>query len=785
MAAAWIVGVLGASLGLAPPEAIQTALALAVLAMGLGAVAAGLGLGPRPAMPLARARRLATLCSVPALVAGWASARPPKPPELPPPGLARLEATAVTSDHGRFGPSTVLRVERGARVSDGAPLPPGALLRLRDQAFAPGTRLSALVRVTPRVGFRNPTPHPPWPRYRAIAGTARLPPGAVAEELTRPRARRWVEALRARVRDAFDRTLDERTAGLARALALGERGAVRTSDQKAVREAGLAHVLAVSGLHVALVAGLLVAGLFGILRRVPAVAARWDVRRWSAAAGIPLSFGFALFAGGAPSAVRAAVTASLGWALVAFGRRPDARAVTAAAALGLGAASPAEVVRPAFLLSVSAVAAIVTAPRGEPAWKAAFQISVRSTIATAPLVWWCFGSVPVVGVVANVVLVPVAGALLVPLTLVHGAVALVSADVAPMTGALLAAVARAFLAASDAFSEVTLGQKLPPPTVLQGLALAAAAAGLLFLPRRRPRLVALALAAATAVAAEAHLRAVEQPEGAVRITAVDVGQGDASLIDLPDGQALLVDAGGASFGGSDPGRFALAPLLRARRRHGLALVALTHLHPDHYGGLPALLETIDIGEVWLPGQVEAESPDTPAGAFSQSLRERGIPLRTPRNLCGAARSFGEARLSLLWPCPGFDPGYGLNDNSLVLRLDFRSRSALFAGDIEAPAETAIVRNELPLAAEVLKTPHHGSKTSSTPRFLAAVDPTLALVSAGRRNRFGHPHHEALTRLRRGGATVLRTDRLGGIILRTDGGPWSVRSWRDEGLDGFR
>jgi competence protein ComEC len=128
---------------------------------------------------------------------------------------------------------------------------------------------------------------------------------------------------------------------------------------------------------------------------------------------------------------------------------------------------------------------------------------------------------------------------------------------------------------------------------------------------------------------------------------------------------------------------------------------------------------------------------------------------------------------VIWPCPEVDSGLSWNDNSLVVRLDFRGRSVLLTGDVERDAEAELVARRETLDVEVLKVPHHGSRTSSTAQFLRAVSPAIAVVSAGRINRFGHPHADVVARLAASRARVLRTDHDGGVIVETDGGPWRV------------
>jgi len=260
-----------------------------------------------------------------------------------------------------------------------------------------------------------------------------------------------------------------------------------------------------------------------------------------------------------------------------------------------------------------------------------------------------------------------------------------------------------------------------------------------------------------------------------------VGQGDAALVDLPDGTLMLVDAGGNPGGGPDPGARVLLPLLQARRRDAIDLLVLTHPHPDHYGGLEALLGQVPIREIWDSGQGAAEREQSGTARASAELLDRaralGSRVRLPSELCGQVQTRGRATLHLLAPCPAYDSGYDPNDNSLVLRIDIGRRRLLFTGDVEAHAEGQLVQQQREaLRADVLKVPHHGSRTSSSLELLAAVQPSIAVVSAGATNSFGHPHREVLARLEARVAHVFSTAQHGGTVVLTDGNTLLLETW---------
>jgi competence protein ComEC len=268
---------------------------------------------------------------------------------------------------------------------------------------------------------------------------------------------------------------------------------------------------------------------------------------------------------------------------------------------------------------------------------------------------------------------------------------------------------------------------------------------------------------------ERAARAEGAPEGVLRMTALAVGQGDSTLVDLPDGRLMLIDAGGAPDGGSDPGARVVLPALRARRRTRLDVVVLSHPHPDHFGGLLSVVRALEVGEIWDTGQGALEGAGPIYAELLQVARERRIPVLGPTQLCGKPRRFAGAEAHVLAPCPGIVRGRGANDNSFVLRLTFEQRAFLLMGDAEALEEQELVSSfGARLRSDVLKVGHHGSRTSSGEELLTAVAPRLATVSCGVRNRFGHPVPAVMARLMDHGALVLRTDREGAIQITTDG-----------------
>jgi competence protein ComEC len=586
----------------------------------------------------------------------------------------------------------------------------------------------------------------------------------------------WIDRTRARVRNRIDATFPSDLAPMARALVLGESDLTPDDDQ-AFRASGLSHLLAVSGMHLVIVLAMGVRSLESVLTRVEQVAGRIDAARVAAAAGLAMTWIYASFAGAGGSTIRAAWMMTAALTARVLGRRADA---SRAFALSLGAMAVADSLIAfdlSFVLSAAATAGLLAfakslterlarvVPKRCLPLVAPAATTIAASLPCLPVLARFAPTVPLSGVLANLLAVPLGETAALPLCLVH---ALLSGWPAAERGCALVA-SGALLAVrwiARGFAAPALAVQVPPPTSWQLAVLAVMLAAILLSARGRVALVSASFAALLML--EVGARRAGAPRGLLRATFLDVGQGDAALIDLPDGQAIVVDGGGLVGSPLDVGVRVLAPELRARRRGTLAAAVLTHPHPDHASGLATGLDAVRVGALWDTGQGELEQVGGTYATLLVNVRSRGVPVLHPDRLCGS-HALGGAQVDVLAPCPDFSSDRGPNDNSFVLRIGYGARSFLLVGDAERQEEAILLATiQDRLAADVLKVGHHGSRTSSTPGFVAAVRPCEAIVSVGSRNRFGHPDPATMTTLAGSGARVWRTDRDGAVVVATDG-----------------
>jgi len=572
------------------------------------------------------------------------------------------------------------------------------------------------------------------------------------------------------------RRLFPRTGPLADALVLGRRETLDRGLADRFSAAGLTHLLAISGTHVALVATVLV--LLGRVLRVPRDATLWLT--------ILLIALYLAMIGAPPSAVRSGIMTGLTLLTFVLQRPSAPLAIMAAAAFAILALDPMATLDAGFQLSFAGVLGIgllrhALLQRIPRAWRRgkvmrplteSMVVSVAAFVATAPIVAQHFGQVAPISILANLPAIP-----LTSLAIVGIGAACVAEPVSPALARLLADGASLALEALtkvvDAAAAVPGGHaQIARPQwwlwAAVGLALLLAlewGAGM----RKRVR---WALASGAAGSAFLLLPLAAAPARGLEIAFLDVGQGDAVAIHTPADRWLLVDAGPWDED-YDAGEKRVLPWLRAHGARRIEAMVLTHPHVDHIGGAAAVMRGMPVGRLIEPG--------LPFGTpiylgVLQTAEARHVPWSAARQ--DRTLRIDGLELTFLWPTVDvLDAPADANDISAVLRIRYGSFAALLTGDAPSSVEHLLVtRYGEGLRADVLKAGHHGSRTASSEELLEAVHPALAVISCGRRNKYGHPAPETLDRLHADGVPVARTDEDGTVVVRVDPGG---NAWRRE------
>jgi len=586
----------------------------------------------------------------------------------------------------------------------------------------------------------------------------------------------WIDERLADVR-AFSRRAihdtvapwSEGSAAIVTAIVIGDRAGLDPRVQQSLQTAGTYHVIAISGGNIAILAGLML------------VFFRWAgaLGRTSSIVAMAALVAYGMLVGGGASVDRATLMAVLYFgARAADQRSPPLNTLAVAAGL-LVALQPFSIVDPAFVLTFGATLAIlIVAPRVAALVPRALlplvsllAASTATEAALLPVGALFFSRVTFAGLALNFIAIPlmavaqVAGMAIVPLALVWSRASQLAGLIAHLGAAGL--VRSADLVRFAPFLAVRIA---PPAWWVVALYYLALAALWLSIERHVVSAISaisalIVLLCALWILCEPWSWLSARGDGRLHISFLDVGQGDAAFIRFPHGSTFLVDTGGLSGASTfDIGDRVVAPVLRDAGVHRLDYLVLTHGDPDHIGGAPAILEEFRPRRIWEGVPVPRFEPLRQLHAAADA---RGLSWAIVN--AGAHVSVDEVDVRVLHPPPpDWERQRVRNDDSIVLDLRWRDVSVVLTGDIGKSVEHALLPSLSPARLRVLKVPHHGSLTSSTPEFIHALHPAVAVFSAGRNNRFGHPAPEVLERYQEAGVRVLRTDQSGEIDITTDG-----------------
>lgn len=567
------------------------------------------------------------------------------------------------------------------------------------------------------------------------------------------------------------RRLYGRRAPLVEALVLGRRGGLDRDLQDRFAESGLVHILSISGFHV----GLVSAWVF-LLCRLARV-----TRGGAAITASAVSVAYVAFLGWPAPATRAAALAVLAALCQVRQRRVRANALLSATCLCVLLVDPWAVVDLGGWLSATALWGATTFTRwsdrelGPQWWWRGLASSVGATLATAPITSAMLGAVAPVGILLNYAAIPLAA------VAVPGVLASLIADLV-YTGAGTGLAAGSGLALHLLEAVAILGARIPGGHVVQAEELRSAlpwvgalAVCLWGMGRRNPARVAFRrwAWAVTIVLWAVGVRGMHGASGVsaseLSLHFLDVGQGDATAIRTPAGRWVLVDAGPADARW-DAGRRIVAPFLRRQGVRRISVVVVSHAHADHLGGVGAVLDRLPAGIVVEPGVAVADSL---YAALLGRLDADGIAWHPARR--GERFELDGVRFTVLHPDTAWaEWGFDLNEDSVVLLVEYGAFQAVLTGDIGLPAER-LLRGRVG-AVDLLKVGHHGSRGSTGAAWLTELRPKVAVVPVGV-NRYGHPAPETLARLAAAAVDVRRTDRDGAITVVTDGRTMRVHDTR--------
>lgn len=713
------------------------------------------------------------------------------PPSLPADRAVLLKGTVLSEGVPLRAPSSLflqtVAVHR-AVDSGNREVRLGEVRIVTDTALAPDTRYEISATLFGERTLLNPGLHWEGSRTSSLgyAAWARTEEAAPAGGFA---------AARKKLRNFIKRSFSAPAASFLLSIIIGEQSLITRETRDAFNATGLAHLLSISGAHF----GLLLVVVFGLIRavlkRLPSrILARLSLYATPSQAAALLSLPFiAAYLGISLEnypALRAFIMISLFLFGLVLQRRRFWLTALLFAAVVILLLQPDAYADLSFQLSFVAVLCIGLAAeqglagkrlqeeqgRAEPEAPGIFRhalsyiktsalFSCAATFGTAPLVAYCFHYVSVISPLANLIVTPLVGLLILPLSLFSSLAFLLSgyfpflSVIEGLTAGTLSLIDR-----TAQLPAASLAVPAFPPILLVFFYGALFFYAAMSVREQRPQLsITLFRILPLCVAlVPFFVYAVVKTSVPQRLCAtfLDVGQGDAAVVELPDRNVVVVDTGG---NGSAVSRY-----LRSRGITTIHALALSHGQSDHAGGLRTLIEEFDVKEVWDNGRLRY-----PEGSLKEAAHRR---LERGEVLSGRGYA-----ITVLHPYEGFVPsgsGYEAeNNDSLVLKIQGGGVSFLFTGDLGKEGQESLLPLGGYLKSTVLKAPHHGSKSSGSAAFFGAVDPEVAVISVGRNNRYGHPHEEVLALLN--GARVVRTDRDGAVgVCEADGGEPEVKRAAD-------
>jgi len=658
-----------------------------------------------------------------------------------------------------------------------------------ETALAPGDRILFPARLRPFNNFNNPGRYD----YALAMETKGLSCAASVAEGRRvvPTGKgdlgfpfELLERVRQPIRAFFQESLSSRSQALFQALILGEQQSVQPDLRKSFTVTGLGHVLVVSGLHVALVAWVSFALIQKVLSLSYGLALRINLRKTAALLTCIPVVAYACLAGFQVPSQRSMMMVLVFLFSMILGKEKDVWSTLSIAALVVLCVDPHSLFTISFQLSFLAVVGILwLAPkifavisfknhdlrkgilyRFYGYFCSVASVTISAMVFLLPVTSYYFHRVSLSSLPANMTVLPLLGIGILPVGLLAVACLPFSYTLADSVLGVAAWFLDRMMDYVDYWRHFSWTEfQIFRPNATEILFFYAFLFCLISMKRLRWARVGFGMVLLFLAGDIVYWTNQNHFNGSLKVTYLDVGQGNAALIQFPGSERMLIDGGGVPGGDFDTGEMVVAPFLLRSKIRRLDTLVLTHPQADHMNGLLYLADHFGPKEFWYNGQRGA-SP-----TFQQLLsllETKGIRKRTPADL-KEQREISGALVEILHPEEGLFSRKS-NDNSLVLRISYGGTAFLFPGDIEAGGEQFLLsKSGSKLKSDILLAPHHGSRSSSSAAFLQAVNPKVCIISSGKGNPFGFPSPEALKRLAEAGCKILKTGEQGAIEVQAD------------------
>ncbi|KPK30344.1 MAG: hypothetical protein AMK69_03615 [Nitrospira bacterium SG8_3] len=673
--------------------------------------------------------------------------------------------------------------------------------------FSPGERIRFPARLRPFRNFQNPG-HYDYElamRLKGFSCAASVSDGRRIVPMGRGHLgfpSEMLERARRPIRNFFQKNLSQQNNALFHALILGERQHISLEQREPFNMAGLGHILAVSGLHIGLVAWLAYAIIKGLLSLSYRITLQTDIRKLAAMFTCFPVVAYACLAGFQVSTQRAMIMALAYLFSMIVGREKEIWSTFALAVFVVLAIDPHSLFGISFQLSFGAVMGIlwlapaiynkIFAPFADDMKRGRIivclwayfgglmAVTLSAMIFLLPIISFFFHRISVVAIPANVIVVPILGLWVIPLGLLSVASLPISTSLAQLFLQLGAWGMECMTAAVQFWSHFPWASLwVVTPNAFEMLILYSLIFFVFFIRRWSWAKLGLLVVLFLLAADISYWTYRTHYNPCLKVTYLDVGQGNAALIQFPGKKRMLIDGGGFSRSTFDVGRMVVAPFLFYSKMLRVDYLVLTHPQADHMNGLRFIASHFHPKEFWYNGY----------GVRNRSFLElmkivegSKIRKRLPFHIRGV-REISGVKVELLHPYSEESKEHllentaGMNDNSLVLKLSYGGKSLLFPGDLERAGEEVVIsRAGSLLKSDILLAPHHGSRYSCSKAFLQMVRPQTCIISSGHGNYLGFPHSETLKRLRSGGSQVLRIDQVGAVQLSLGPNRFDVRTF---------